>query len=202
METNDLQNIWKNVDSEINLKSAAELNQILSLKIRKTINKFLVILGIDVIVCIGLIVFLGITALNRQDDILYQVNNCVLGAITLTSLIVSLLSWKKIQNNKYNLSVKDWLERRIKLLSGWLLGKYSKLYFAIIPILLVLINLSIHVYYEHKPFMAVMKDGESIYGLITGFIVGLVVSLYAIKKIRKYQIKNLEFLKTLHSSLL
>jgi hypothetical protein len=202
METKDLQNIWKNVDSEISLKSTDELNQILSIKIRKTMNKFLVILSIDVIVCIGLIVFLVITGLNRQNDILYQVNNCVLGTITLTSLIVSLLSWKKIQNNKFNLSVKDWLEQRIKLISGWLLGKYSKLYIAIIPILLVLINLSIHVYYEYKPFVAVMNDGESIYGLITGFVIGLFVSLYAMKKIRKYQIHNLEYLKSLYSSLL
>jgi hypothetical protein len=202
METNNLQNIWKNADSEINLKSAAELNQILSVKIRKTMNKFLVILSIDIIVCVGLILFLVITAFNRQSDILYLVNNSILGLITIASLLISLLSLKKIQNNKYNLSVKDWLEQRIKLLSGWLLGKYSKLYIAIIPILLVLINLSIHVYYEYKPFIAVMKDSESIYGLIIGFIVGLAVSLYTINKIRKYQINNLEYLKTLYSSLL
>ena len=202
METNEFQNIWKNAGSEINFKSGDELNQILTAKIRKTINKFLLILGIDIVVCIGLIVFVVITALNRQNDILYLVNNSVLGTITLTSLIISLLSLKKIQNNKYNLSVKDWLEQRIKLLSGWLLGKYSKLYVVIIPILLVLINLSIHVYYEYKPFMSVMRDGESIFGLIIGFAVGLVVSIYALKKIRKYQIDMLEFLKKLHSSLL
>jgi hypothetical protein len=202
METNNLQNIWKNVDSEINLKSAAELNQILSVKIRKTMNKFLVILGIDILVCVGLMLFLLITAFNRQGDILYQFNNLMLGLITLTALLISILSWKKIQNNKFNLSVKDWLEQRIKLLSGWLLGKYSKPYIAIIPILLVLINLSIHVYYEYKPFVAVMNDGVSIYGLITGFVIGLFVSLYAMKKIRKYQIHNLEYLKSLYSSLL
>jgi hypothetical protein len=201
METNNLQNIWKNVDSEINLKSAVELNQILSVKIRKTMNKFLVILGIDILVCVGLILFLVITAFNRQGDILYQVNNLMLGLITLTALLISILSWKRIQNNKFNLSVKDWLEQRIKLLSGWLLGKYSKLYITIIPILLVLINLSIHVYYEYKPFVTVMNDGESIYGLITGFVIGLFVSLYAMKKIRNYQINNLEYLKTLYSSL-
>ena len=201
METNEFQNIWKNAGSEINFKSSDELNQILTAKIRKTINKFLLILGIDIVVCIGLIVFVVITALNRHNDILYLVNNSMLGTITLTSLIVSLLSLKKIQNNKYNLSIKDWLEQRIKLLSGWLLGKYSKLYVVIIPILLVLINLSIHVYYEYKPFMSVMRDGESIFGLIIGFAVGLVVSFYALKKIRKYQIDMLEFLKKLHSSL-
>jgi len=201
METNEFQNIWKNVDSEINQKSAEELDRILTDKIRRTINRFLIIFSIDIIVCVGLIVFLVITALNRQGDIIYQVNNSVLGLITLISFIVSLLSWKRLQDNKYNLPVKAWLEQRINLLSGWLLGKYSKLYMVIIPILLVMINLSIHVYFEYKPFIEVMRNEESIYGLIAGFAIGLVVSFYAINKIRRFQIKNLEFLEEMHASM-
>jgi hypothetical protein len=201
METNELINIWKNIDSEINLKTTDELNQLLTIKTKKTINKFLFIISLDIIVCVGLIVFLIITALNRQGDIIYQVNNSILCLITLISLIVSLLSWNKLQNNKFNLSLKDWLEQRIKLLSRWLLGKYSKLYIVLIPVLLVMINLSIHVYYEYKPFIEVMKNEESIYGLVIGFPIGLFVSYFAIKKIRKYQIKNLEFLKELYGHL-
>lgn len=201
METNELQNIWKNIDSEINLKSKDELNQILTTKIKKTINKFLFFFSVDIIVCVGLIVFLIITAFNRQADIIYQVNNSILCLITLISLIVSLLSWNKLQKNKYNLPLKDWLEQRIKLLSRWLLGKYSKLYVVLIPVLLVMINLSIHVYYEYKPFIEVIKNEESIYGLIIGFIIGLFVSYFAINKIRKYQLKNLDFLKELHGRL-
>lgn len=201
METNELQNIWKNIDSEINFKTVDELNQSLTAKTKKTINKFLFIISLDIIVCVGLIVFLIITALNRQGDIIYQVNNSILCLITLISLIVSLLSWNKLQNNKFNLSLKDWLEQRIKLLSRWLLGKYSKLYIVLIPLLLVMINLSIHVYYEHKPFLEVMKNEESIYGLIIGFPIGLFVSYFAINKIRKYQLKNLEFLKELYGHL-
>lgn len=201
MENNELQKIWKNIDSEIDLKTTEQLNQLLDNKIRKTINKFFFILSIDIIVSFGLIVFLIVTALNRQDDIFYLINNSILFLITFSALIISLFSLNKLNRNQCNLSLKDWLEQRINLLSRWLLGKYSKLYIVIIPILLVMINISIHVYYEYKPFVEVMKSEESIIGLIVGFLVGLFFSYFAINKIRKYQIKNLEFLKELHAQL-
>ncbi|OFY89941.1 MAG: hypothetical protein A2266_10740 [Bacteroidetes bacterium RIFOXYA12_FULL_40_10] len=201
MENNELQKIWKNIDSEIDLKTTGQLNQLLDNKIRKTINKFFFILSIDIIVSFGLIVFLIVTALNRQDDIFYLINNSILILITFSALIISLFSLNKLNRNQCSLSLKDWLEQRINLLSKWLLGKYSKLYIVIIPILLVMINISIHVYYEYKPFVEVMKSEESIIGLIVGFLVGLFVSYFAINKIRKYQIKNLDFLKELHTQL-
>ena len=201
MEITEFQNAWKNIDSEINLKSTDELNSILEVKIRKTMNKFLVTFCVDVIVCVGLLAFLTITAIKRQADIIYLVNNSLLGLITLSALIISLFSLKKLQNNKSDLSVKDWLEFRIRLLSGWLSGKYSKLYVVLIPILVIMINTSIHVYFEYKPLPEVMTNMESVFGQIAGFIVALAVSFYAWKKIRKYQLKNLEYLKSLLSAL-
>jgi hypothetical protein len=201
METNELQSIWRNIDTEIPVKTTEELYLILKCKARKTMNKFVFIIVSDIVVCVGLIVFLIITMFNRKDDIIYLVNNSLLCLYTCISLIVSLLSWNKLQNNKYNLPLKDWLEQRIKLLSGWLLGKYSKLYIVVIPILIALILLSIHVYYEYKPLIEVMKNTESIYSLTVGFIVGLFISYFAINKIRKFQIKNLEFMKKLYTSL-
>ena len=201
METSDLQNTWKNIGIELNTKTTDDLNQLLTSKIRKTMNNFLFIIGLDIIVCVGLIIFLIITALNRPGDLIYQVNNSILGLITLISLIASSYSWNKLQNNRYNLSLKEWMEQRIKMLSKWLLGRYSKSYIVLLPILMVLIMLSIHVYFEHKPFVEVMKSKESIYGLTVGFIIGLFVSFYAVNKIRKYQLKNLEFLKDLYNRL-
>lgn len=201
MENNEIENIWKNIDSNINPKSVDELNELLATKTTKTMNKFLYFLCVDMIICIGMIIFLIITAFNRQDDTIYQVNNAIIFLITLFAFVVSLLSWNKLQNNRYNLSLKDWLEERIKLLSKQLLGKYSKLYVVLIPILLIMINLSIHVYYEHKTFVEVIKNEESIYGLLIGFILGLFVSYYGANKIRKFQLKNLEFLKKLHGAL-
>jgi len=201
METNRLQNIWKNSETKIKLKTINELNQSLAAKSRQTKNKFLVFTVIDVIVCVGMIVFLIITALNRQGDILYMANNAVLTLFILISLVISLLSWIKLHNNKFNLPLKDWVDQRIRMLSKWLLGKYTKLYLILLPILLLMINLSIHVYYEYKPLIEVMKNEESLIGLIIGFIVGVFVSFYALNKIRRYQIKNLGYLKEIHDRL-
>lgn len=201
METDRLQNIWKNNETKIKLKTINELNQSLAARSRQTINNFLIFFAIDAFVCIGVIVFLIITALNRQGDILYQANNAVLSLVTLTSFVISLVSWTNLRNNKFNLPLKEWVEERIRLLSKWLLGKYSKLYIVLIPILLVMINISIHVYYEYKTLVEVLKTEESVIGLILGFIIGVFVSFYAINKIRRYQIMNLEYLKEIHAQL-
>jgi hypothetical protein len=201
MENDELQKIWKNVDSEINQKTKDELNLLLTSKTKQTLNKFLVIISISILVSLGLLIYLTITSLNRQNDLIYLTNNITLGMITITSLISGLWSWYKFQNNKYNQPLKNWLEIRINILTKWLTGKYSKLYLFIIPLLYVLIVLSIHVYFENKPFIDVLKTEESIIGLIVGAPIGLFVSYYAARKIRKIQLQNLEFLKDLYGSM-
>jgi hypothetical protein len=133
--------------------------------------------------------------------LIYLINNATLGIVTIISLISGLLSWYKIQNNKYNQPLKNWLEARINLLSKWLTGRFSKLYLFLIPLLYVLTVLSIHVYFENKSFIDVLNTEESIIGLIVGTPVGLFVSYFAVRKIRKYQLHNLEFLKDLHGRL-
>jgi Na+/proline symporter len=201
MEPGKLHNIWNNIDSEIKLKTIDELNQSLVTRTRKTINKFLTFLLIDTIICVGVIVFLIITALNRREDTLYLVNNGLIGLITLISLVVSVVEWSRLQKNKYNVPLKEWVEQRIKLLSKWLLGKHNRFYIILLPFLLLMMNMSIHVYYEYKTFLEVLKDEESVIALIVGFVVGLIVSLITVKKIRDYQKKNLESLKELYSLL-
>lgn len=201
MENNELQKIWKTIDTEINQKTIDELKLLLASKSKQTINKFLVIMSISILICIGLLIFLAITSLNRQNDLIYLINNVTLGIITIISLISGLLLWYKIQNNKYNQPLKNWLESRINLLSKWLTGRLSKLYLFLIPLLYVLTVLSIHVYFENKSFIDVLNTEESIIGLIVGAPIGLFVSYFGARKIRKYQLNNLEFLKDLHGRL-
>jgi hypothetical protein len=55
--------------------------------------------------------------------------------------------------------------------------------------------------FEYKPTIEMMKNMESVFGQIVGFIVAMAVSLFAMKKIRKFQLKNLEYLKSLLSAL-
>jgi hypothetical protein len=201
MENNDLQNIWKNINSEISQKSKDELNHLLSNKTRKAMNKFLYVTGFAIAVCVGLLIFLTITALNRSTDELYQINNISLGVITIIALISSLNKWYLLQNNRYNQPLKYWLDERINSLSKELTGRFSKLYLFLLPILYTLTTLSIHVYFENKPFVEVLQTEESVIGLIVGAIFGLTTSYIGSIKIRKYYKKNLEELKELHGLL-
>lgn len=201
MENNELQEIWKTFDTEINQKSKAELNLLLTSKTRQTMNKFLVIMGISIAVSAGLLIYLAITSLQRQTDLMFLINNATLGIITIISLVSGLQGWYKLQNNKYNQPLKNWLEDRISFLTAWLTGRFSKLYIFLIPVLYVLIVLSIHVYFEHKPFMEVMHTEESVIGLIVAAPIGLFASYFAVRKFRKYQLKNLDFLKDLYTRL-
>ena len=201
MENIELQKIWKTIDKEINPKSKDELSLLLKSKAKQTLNKFVVILSTSILTSVGLIMFLLITSIKRQNDLLYLINNAVLGLLVIVSLISGVLSWYKIQNNKFNLSLKNWLNERISLLSKWLTGKYSKLYLFVIPVLYVLTVLSIHVYFENKSFIEVLNTEESIIGLIIAAPIGLFVSFYAVRKIRRYQLNNLNFLKDLHGRL-
>jgi competence protein ComGC len=201
MENNELQKIWRSFDTEINQKSKDELKLLLTSKTKQTIGKILVTMSISILICIGLLIYLTITSLNRQNDLIYLINNAMLGIVTIISLVSGVLSWYKLQNNRYNQPLKNWLEDRINLLTKWLTGRFSKLYLFLIPFLYVLIVLSIHVYFENKPFIEVLNTEESIIGLIVGIPIGLFVSYFGVRKIRKYQLNNLEFLKDLHSRL-
>jgi len=131
----------------------------------------------------------------------YLINNVTLGIISIISLISGLLSWHDMKYKSFNLSLKDWLKERINILSKWLTGKYSKLHLILIPLLHVLSVLSIHVYYENKSFIEVLKTEDSVIGLLFGAPIGLFVSYFAVKKIRKYQLHNLEFLKDMYGRL-
>jgi hypothetical protein len=201
MENNELQKIWKNADLEIHQKSRVELNLLLTSITRQTLNKYLLIVGFGILSALGLIIFLTVTSLNRQDDTIYLINNITLGIIALISLVSGLMSWYKLQNKDYNLPLRDWLTVMINHLTKLVKGKSNRLYVFILPVIYALTILSIHVYYENKPFMEVLRTEESITGLIVGAPIGLFAAYVAVRKIRRQQAKNLEFLKDLHARL-
>lgn len=201
MENNKLIDIWKEAENEIKFKSTQELNTLLEKKIKNKMGKFLLILSIDIAVCSGLISFLFITAMTRQNDTIYLINNIILAFFTLFSLITSIVSIKKLKSNKNKMPLKTWLKNRIDILSNWLTGKYSKIYIVVIPILLIMITSSIHIYFENKPSVEVLSNEESIFGLIFGICAGMIASFYAVGKIRRYQMNNLIHLKELYKEL-
>lgn len=201
MDNNDLQNLWKKVDQKIHPKSTDELNQLLHVKSRQTVNKFLMIITLDIIVCCGMLIYLMITSLNRSEDALYLINNVLLGLIIILVLFSGIYYWHKLRSDRFNYSLNKWLEVRIKILSDILTGKMSRLNMLAIPILYLLTIFSIHVYFENQLFVEVLRNEESIIGLMVGSVIGLSVGYYVVRKIRLYQLEKLEFLKELYAKL-
>jgi hypothetical protein len=197
MENNDLQKLWNAVDLTKDMRSKEELNLLLGFKARQSMNRILVITVISIFVSVGLLSFLLISSLNRLNDFYYLLNNLVLSLITLFSLFSGVYSWNKLRNTPRNISLKKWLEFRVKLLTRWFKGKYVHFYKFLIPFLYLLIILSIHVYYEEKLMIEVLRSEESLIGLAIGTIAGLSVAYYGVAKIRRYQLQNLEFLKNM-----
>ncbi len=198
MTTDSLHNIWKHVDSGIEQKPEKELDSILERKIKKTMNKFYMSLAVSVTVSVGFLVFLIMAAINKPDDILYQVNNYTLAALVLFSLGSSLWSWYKLQNNRNNLPLKEWLEVRIGWLSGWL---HNKLVYFLLPVLFLMTFFSLHFYDPYLSFTGEALKTEMLIGVAVGLLVGGIVVFFVFRSKRRYYLRKLEYLKKLHDEL-
>jgi hypothetical protein len=139
-----------------------------------------------------------ITAINKADDILYVLNNTLLGIITIVSLGSAIYSWRKLQNNKYSMSLKKWLETDIAMISKSLKGKLRFAYIIVIPVIYILMILSINIYFGDKMFVEVFQSEDAVIALIFGAVIGLSVSFYVERKIRKYHLKSLNVLEELY----
>ncbi len=203
MENTEWGNVWKKIDSVIPNKSDKELEQLLRVKTRKTIRKFLLVYGIAILVSAGFLLFLFFTAKNRPEDLPYQINNLVLGMISLVSLVSGIVAWYKLQKYPGRQSLKSWLNEKIRLLNSWTEGKKRWTFIVLIPVIYLLTFLSIHIYFEEKLLLDVLalRDEESASGLFAGLAVGLIASLYAAKKMRAFRAKNLAYLKSLFNQL-
>ncbi len=201
MKNDDLQRIWKDIEPGTAQRSREELELLLEARSRQTLNSYLIIIGISVLISAALLVFLTVTSLNRRNDPVYLVNNISIAILTLASLISGLVAGHKLKAGFYDKPLKSWLQNRIDILSNWLTGRYSKIYLIVIPVLSIMLMLSIHVYFENKTFMEVLGTEESVIGMIIGLLMGLFVAYYTVRKIRKYQLRNLEFLRDLHRRL-
>lgn len=195
METNKIQELWKGISSDFPAKTKEELWVLIYKKSKSAMNKIISISIVSGLTNLGLIVFLVYTSLHRRNDFLYLANNGLLLLIASILFIFLLIYLKKIKAvDNANLPLKQMLSHKIEILDR---SNKTKVSFFAIPVLYVLICLSIHVYFENKSMVEVLKNEESIAGLIVGLPIGLAVSYFASARIKKYQRRKLEFLKTL-----
>lgn len=201
MENNNMHAIWKKVDTEIEVKSKDELNTIFSSKIQSTINKYRIFLLTDIFVCFGVIVYLTITALNRTEDIFYLLNNFILGLIVTVAFVLSVAGMVRLHHKKTDIPIKHWLKNRIDSLSNELTGRFRDIHLVTIPILAIMLLLSINIYYEERTMADVLTTRENLFALAFGYLAALFVSFYFFRKIRKYQVQQLENLKEIYQQL-
>ena len=201
MINDELQKIWKNMDTEAVQKSRDEFNLLLKSKARQSLSRYLSLVVFSAGVSIGLVIWVIITSINRKDDSIYLIHNAILLVVPLIALMSVINFWYKLQKNKFDLSLKEWLGYRIKLMTSGQNSKRKYLRIVILPLIYFLVTLSIHVYYENKPYLEVLKTEESLIGLAVGSVVGLFVSFYASNKVRKFQGKNIKFLEDMYKRL-
>jgi hypothetical protein len=201
MENNELQKIWKSIGTEVNYRSKDELNLLLKSKAKHTVRKFLILEITGVFLCIPLIIWLIYSSINRKDDIIYLINNAAAAIITVSAFIYGVISVYKLQNRRYDQPLKYWLEERIKFLSRGYEGRFKNLYIFLVPIMILTVFLSMHVYYEYKPFVEALRTEESIVRQIIAISIGLLVAFYIVRKINKHSLTSLEFLKDMYNRL-
>lgn len=198
MENNDLHSMWKNIDSGINNKSKSEIDKILNTKVKATINELLLIIFSSSVITILFIGFLVIAAIHCSNDLLYIINNSLMGILALAALLQKILSFRALNSNKANLPLKEWLKYRIDLLSGTI---YSNTAYYILPLGIILSMLSIRVFFSSKTYIEMISSADSIVGLIFGSIIGLGAAFIGVRKIKKKQSWNLDYLKELYNQI-
>lgn len=195
MENNDLQRIWRKLGKDMRGYSKEDLANMLAARTKKAFLRYLFYVAFAIAVSAGFLAFLLIAMINRWGDVYYRANNLFLSIVFVVALWLMIRSVRMLGRSPSLASLRDWLKYRIDGLSR---AVKSKTAYFILPILTVFTLLSIHVYYEYKPFLEVIQTGESVYGLIAGYLAGLAVGFFGIFKLKKIMGRQLGRLKDLY----
>jgi hypothetical protein len=199
MENNELQNIWKNINSGINnTKNKKELDDILRAKVKAIFNEDQYFIAFSFAIGIGFMLFLAAVTILRRDDIYLVINNVLLALLVIYFQIMKIRKFYQLNNYQPNLSVKEWLKHRIDILSKYL---YDNTVYFILPVGFILALFSVDVFMASKPFIEVIRDEKLIVGMFAGFVIGLNIAFISVKRIRKRQLGNLKDLENLYEQI-
>lgn len=198
MENNGYINIWKKINHEIQTESEDRLILILKKKIRKVLNWFLFHFGFATIILSSFTVFLTIAVINKWTDPMYRYMNLfliILNLVGLTSSVSSVIFFRKYHAG---VSLKLWLESRIKILSNWLQRKSS---YYILPFTFIFCFLSIHVYKDGRLLKEVIQDSRFLSEIPITFLVGIIAGYIVLILFKKIDNTKLIRLKKIHQEL-
>jgi hypothetical protein len=198
MENNEFKDTWRNIQSGFNNKTKPEIENLLNIKVKATVNELLQMIFSSAVVTILMLAFLVIAAIHRREDLFYVANNSLMGLIAVASLIQKIYSFRALNNNKANMPLKEWLKYRIDLLSGTI---YSNTAYYILPLGFILAMLSVRVYFSSQSLVEMVSSVDTVVGLIFGAVIGLSVAFLSVKKIKQKQSGNLDYLKELYNQM-
>ncbi|MCK4694786.1 MAG: hypothetical protein KAT74_03445 [Candidatus Cloacimonetes bacterium] len=153
-------------------------------------RKFILWFIISIILSIGLLLYLGIASVLRFDDLYFVFVNLLLIILTAYFLIEYLKGYYKLNSIKtVNGNLKEMIQQKIRLINRYLVG--TKLSSLIIIPFIILLMISIYVFFEKEDLIKVLVMDDAIWGLIFGGIVAILIKLLARKKMGKYFESNL-----------
>lgn len=199
MKRDELQNIWRKGDGSIEMKSSEELNRILDAKMKVIMKKHFFVNFISVSVGIILITLLIYAGIKRSYDSYYMINNIILCIIVSCCVIMGILSYSRMNNNKKGIPLRDWLKYRIQEISKSQKRYPVRCLFAFFMVLPC--YLSFFVYFINRPFIEVIHSEQFYPSFLIVFFSGTFSALLAIRNIKVYHQKNLDKLKKLYNEL-
>lgn len=190
MEKDEIKNTWQGTNRSIEHFSKEKIEKLFNQKSRTIMRKFILWFIISIILSIGLLLYLGIASVLRFDDLYFVFVNLLLIILTAYFLIEYLKGYYKLNSIKtVNGNLKEMIQQKIRLINRYLVGtKLSSL--MIIPFI-ILLMISIYVFFEKEDLIKVLVMDDAIWGLIFGGIVAILIKLLARKKMGKYFESNL-----------
>ena len=190
MDKDEIKNVWQGANRSIEHFSKEEIEKLFKQKSRTIMRKFILWFIISIVLSIGLLLYLGITSVLRFDDLYFVFVNLLLIILTAYFLIEYLKGYYKLNSIKIaNGNLKEMIQQKVSLIKRYLIG--TKLGSLIIIPFVILLMISIYVFFEKEDMIKVLVMDDAIWGLIFGGIVAIIIKWWVRKKMRKYYESNL-----------
>jgi hypothetical protein len=190
MDKNEIKNTWQSANRSLEHFSKEEIVTLFKQKSRTIMRRFILWFIISIILSIGLFLYLFVTSVLRFDDLYFVFLNLLLIILTAYFLIEYLTGYFKLNSIKLaNGNLKEMIQQKVSLIKRYLIG--SKLSSFIIIPFVILLMISIYVFFEKEYMIKVLLQDVTIWGLIFGGIVAIITKWWVRKKMRKYYESNL-----------
>ncbi len=190
MDKDEIKNTWQGASRSIEHFSKEEINVLFKQKNKTIMRRFILWFIISIILSIGLLLYLVITSVIRFDDLNFVFVNLLLIILTIFFLTEYLRGYYKLNSIKIaDGNLREMIQQKIRLIKRYLIG--TKLSSLIIIPFIILLMISIYVFFEKEDMIKVLVIDDTIWGLIFGGIVAIIIKWLVRKKMRKYYESNL-----------